>query len=556
MGTDIFFQEKGKIAILEHFQNSCPLKSKPTRPYTYGKFISLKEEHINGDEIKKYYADKTKKLTIIDSTIKLVHDSHKISIIYTYNYRCRRVGATFFRVEKSLRFISFNTKTKNFYFGEINRKNKKITSKKVRCNKFNTQYLTNIKLSVRRTFNYFSTKTQDWKDLISTESGLMKGDEISELLVKSFAHLIYNKLNITFDYGSSNLEAELFKVYLKTNGIAYPDAISNYVKITFPKKKLLKSKNIVHLFMDENNLQGKQIRKILNQGKNTNFNSLVEVYHNLGVDYFAKVRDSLFNRHLSTAHDLYYRDLKIDFTTFILNSSDKKRIIKLINSDESMSWTLIKDHLSMIEKLKVYGENIKMKFNNRDEFNREHFEISDLVSSYKGGKIKRVYNDEFISEVEEFIMGFDVDFYPKVLTTSTEYNEESQIQSNCVRTYVEKASSLIISLRIGNEYGHERITIEYLITKNKIDRIQTRGKYNQNVTQIWETPLEILDSRIDLLYKQKKFTLPKMIKEFNNGTTFETQAIFRNSNPKIISKLPVWDNHEQDFNIEIGNLPF
>lgn len=556
MGKDIFFQEKGKIATLEHFQNSCPVKSKPTRPYTYGKFISLKEEHINGDEIKKYYADKTKKLTIIDSTIKLVHDSHKISIIYTYNYRCRRVGATFFRVEKSLRFISFNTRTKNFYFGEIKRKNKKVTSKKIRCNKFNTQHLTNIKLSVRRTFNYFSTKTQDWKDFISAENGLMKGDEISELLVKSFAHLIYNKLNITFDYGSSNLEAELFKVYLKTNGIAYPDAISNYVKITFPKKKLLKSKNIVHLFMDENNLQGKNIRKILNQGKNTNFNTLVEVYHNLGVDYFAKVRDSLFNRHLSTAHDLYYRDLKIDFTTFILNSSDKKRIIKLINSDESMSWTLIKDHLSMIEKLKVYGENIKMKFNNRDEFNREHFEISDLVSSYKGGKIKRVYNDEFISEVEEFIMGFDVDFYPKVLTTSTEYNEESQIQSNCVRTYVEKASSLIISLRIGNEYGHERITIEYLITKNKIDRIQTRGKYNQNVTQIWETPLEILDSRIDLLYKQKKFTLPKMIKEFNNGTTFETQAIFRNSNPKIISKLPVWDNHEEDFIIDIDNLPF
>jgi len=554
MGKDIFFQEKIKLAILEHFQNSCTLKSKPTHVPKYGKFILLNEEIISGDEIKKYYADKTKQLTIIDSTIKVVQDGYKISLIYTYNYRTRKVGGTFYRVSKSLRFVTFNTKTKNFYFGEIDRKNKKVTRKKIRCNKFRNQLLTNIKLSVRRTFNHFMTKTEDWKNFISTDDRTMKGDEISILSIKSFAHLIFNNINITFDYSSTNLENELFKVYLKSNGIAYPDSVSNYTKITFYKKNLLKSKNIVHSFMNENNLKGRHVRTILNQGQNIDFISLVEVYHNLGVDYFGRVRQSLFNKK-SHMLEIYPQEiLKVEFNNFHLLPSDKKRILKLINSDETMSWTLIKDHLSMIDSLRVYRENIKMKFNNRDEFNREHFELSDLVNSYKQGNITRIYNETFVSEIEEFIMGFDVDFYPKVLTTSTEYNEESQIQSNCVRTYIEKASSLIISLRAGNEYSHERITIEYLITNNKIDRIQTRSKYNGDVSQIWETPLEILDNRIELLYKQKKFTLPKMIKEYNNGTIIERNAIFRNEKSKIFSKTPVWDSYETF--IEIDDLPF
>lgn len=554
MGKNIFFQEKIKLAVLEHFQNSCTLKSKPANTPKYGKFILLKEEIISSDEIKKYYADKTKQLTIVDCTIKVVQDGHKISLIYSYNHRSRKVGGTFYRISKSLRFVSFNTKTKNFYFGEIDRKNKKVTRKKIRCNKFRSQTLTNIKLSVRRTFNHFITKTEDWKNYISTDNGNMKGDEVSILSIKSFAHLIFKNLNITFDYNSANLEGELFKIYLKSNGIAYPDSVSNYSRITFYKRDLLKTKNIVHSFMNENNLKGRHVRSILNQGRNIDFISLVEVYHNLGVDYFGRVRQSLFNKKSHSLELFYQQTLNIVFNNYHLLPSDKKRIVKLINDDETMSWALIKDHLSMIDSLKPYGENVKMKFNNRDEFNREHFEISDLVNSYKGGNITRMYGEKFVSEVEEFIMGFDVDFYPKVLTTSTDYNQESQVQSNCVRTYIDKASSLIISLRIGNEYSHERITIEYLITKNKIERIQTRGKYNQDITQIWETPLEILDSRIDLLYKQKKFNLPKMIKKFNNGTIIEKNAIFRNEGSKIISKIPVWDNY--DSNIEIDDLPF
>jgi len=253
-------------------------------------------------------------------------------------------------------------------------------------------------------------------------------------------------------------------------------------------------------------------------------------------------------------------DVKVNCRIYGLNKSDKKRIINLINESPDIDWGLIKNHLYMINELKKFGEDFKMNFTNRHDFNHEHYEITELLEKFKEGKVTRIYNEEFIREVEEPIYGFNIDYYPVVLTSSLQYNEESKTQSNCVRTYVEYPECIIISLREGSWYGNVRATIEYKITKKSLDRVQTRGRFNANLNEIWDVPIEILDNRIEMLFKKGKFDLPKLIKEFSNGRVIERYALFVN-NDEMKSIHPKWDKHIPNGQIsnlfdENGNLPF
>lgn len=221
----------------------------------------------------------------------------------------------------------------------------------------------------------------------------------------------------------------------------------------------------------------------------------------------------------------------------------------------------------MIDELKKFGEDFRMSFTNRHDFNHEHYDITELLEKYKEGKVTRVYNEEFVREVEEPIYGLSVDYYPIILTSSAQYNEESKTQSNCVRTYLEYANCFIISLREGSWYGNVRATIEYKITKNSLNRVQTRGRFNTNLSEIWDVPLEILDNRIDMLFKKGKFDLPKLLKEFSNGRIIQRYAVFddtiemRHIYPIWNEKLPIGyisniDNENMVNDVEFFDLPF
>jgi hypothetical protein len=559
MDKVVLYEANIKKNILKNFKNTCPIKlPKELNKSKYGRFIPLNEENISEEDAKKYYTDKTKALTIIQSSVSVVREGSKVSIRFSRTERIRVVGATFFKVRRVYKFVTYNLKTKNFYYGNIRRKNKKLLNKKIRCNFFSHLFLTDIKFLIRKNFNSFDLKILDWKELISADTEYRtKGDETSMTALKIFSYEIYKYNKIMFNYKSNFLEDELFKLYLQDNGIAYPDAISQYVNIFFPKKILLKHKNIVHSIIKINELKGRYIRKILNQGENINIKNLLEIYHNFGVDYFNNIRESFFSNLHEMRDDTLFKvsDFKTNVNNYNLTLVDKKRIVNLINSDSSMSWGIIKNHLSMIKELEKYNHKFKMRFINRDSFNNEHYELTELLSKYTEGIITRVYGDKFKDTIEEPIMGLMVDFYPVLLTTSAQYNDESQVQSNCVITYLDIAKSIIVSLREGSSNSNNRITVEYLIRKNSLERIQTRGRFNCEVGEMWKTPLEILDNRMELSYKTKEFKLPVMFKEYSNGRVVENRAVFNEQN-NYFSDIPKWVNEETIHNREVLELPF
>ena len=95
-----------------------------------------------------------------------------------------------------------------------------------------------------------------------------------------------------------------------------------------------------------------------------------------------------------------------------------------------------------------------------------------------------------------------------VLLTTDDYTGESAYQNNCVRTYIDRCSSVIVSLR----NGEERATIEYMVTyypnmdKIKMNRVQSLGRFNRQLSEIWNPVLEILDVQVGMACREHKFT--------------------------------------------------
>jgi len=563
--NNVIFHRKFQSNNLENYKDFCPMQGgniwKSMEKTENGKFYQDRTEIIPDDQVKVYYGDKSKGLIITTCEIKIVEDGNKISIRYSFVVRKRKVGRQYFSVMKTHRYVTYNYKTKNFYHGTIESSRKKIKKKKVRCNTFYLPFLTEIKLAIRRNVNHIISQTQDWQSMVSTSYNQMtKGDEVAMDALKQYAYCIYSKNNILLNYNSNYLEGEMYKMYLKDNNISYPDSIIQYTVIPTPKSKLIKHGNVVNYFMSIADLKGRRVRDILNQTTHIDFKTLVDVYHNMGVDYFSKIRKSFFKDENNFLYHRYYNhDAFSKKKVFPLSNLDKKRIVNLINSDSEIIWTMIMDHLITISKLKKFGEEVKMKFTNRDEFNEEHYRITEILENYRDGKVSRFNGKEFENKISEVIMYDGSEFYPTLLTNSSQYNEESKIQSNCVRTYIEKPQNIIISLRRNSKYGTDRITIEYMITPMGLERVQNRKKYNQSTDEWDESLMKILDNRVIKLYKEGIFELTKLWKEFSNGKFIKRSAIFEQDEEGIIKRMtPDWNESFNAYEniVEDFDLPF
>ena len=83
--------------------------------------------------------------------------------------------------------------------------------------------------------------------------------------------------------------------------------------------------------------------------------------------------------------------------------------------------------------------------------------------------------------------------------------------------HIEKTESIIISLREGSPESKERATLEYYMSNVGLKRIQSRGRFNRILEKQWDVPIEVLDNRVEILYKNKKIDIPKYKKEYKNG---------------------------------------
>jgi hypothetical protein len=295
-----------------------------------------------------------------------------------------------------------------------------------------------------------------------------------------------------------------------------------------PKTKDYKKNGTKYLdsIMVLNELNGDKIKRVLHKLKNFNPNLFKTAVNFFGKDYILGQSDeTLIDIFESTCDNEFYVD-------FSMITSKKERnnifeIFKLVAKGEVDVHTYI-DHFRFIRNIRRF-EHVKWNSTTYDDFREEHLNLTELNQYYTKGTFTRIYGDRFIDYISNGIKYKDETYYPEILKTSKDYNLESFVQSNCVKGYVQRASALIVSLRKGDKESKERLTVEYRISKGhsmQIDRVQTRGRFNQDPGLDWSFALEVLDERMNSSLVYNLFELPKIVckvgnKEFISNSIFE-----------------------------------
>ena len=162
----------------------------------------------------------------------------------------------------------------------------------------------------------------------------------------------------------------------------------------------------------------------------------------------------------------------------------------------------------------------------------EHLDWTEKIDYYRRGIYRRIYPKIYSEIINVPILDGGSEFFPTILNSSTEYNNESIIQSNCVKTYIGRASSIIVSLRKHSLDSENRATVEYRINlvddtnKIKFERIQTLGRFNSSLEESWNNVLKILDTRLNSIIENNFYQNVKLIKECANGVKLESDSEF------------------------------
>lgn len=447
-------------------------------------------------------------------TLVVEGDDTKISIKLFQYMKHRDVGRPYFKKQSQIKFITYKFDKNDLFFGQItNGFKKRKHSSMVRRNNFSSSPFMSIESSFH---NVFSPYKKD-----SDESA-------REVLVHAINEFVSKIPNFNVVPGH-NWDDMFYLNFLKTRDVKVPNNCLVFrPTIPLPSKRVLKKTGgkLLDSYMLNKGFKGDKIRKVLHE-----VNFLNDLFYKQVENFFGE--KFLKHQSVESLKNIFQfksgYQMPGDIET--LTDAEKRNAFKvfesMIKSTESIQ-TFI-DHVNFYTMLKPL-EEIKWKSFDSTTFRREHEDWTDRYSHYTKGSYIRYYDEEFIKGVEKPIYNVNsIEYHPIVLTDSVQYNSESSRQHNCVKTYIDKASSVIISFREGDKDSDERATIEYMITKNgengfKLKRVQTLGRFNKSLDTKWDLVIEELDNRIDSVVK-KSFKLPKVIVNFKHQS-IESESVF------------------------------
>jgi hypothetical protein len=465
-------------------------------------------------------------------TLVVESNDDKVSMKIFHYIKSRDVGKVYFKISSNLDFITYNIKTNDFYNGFINRTHKKNS----------------IRKSLKR--NYFGGNSNPFQLFLnSIHNKILRINDIKKLTTNTF-QLFENMItkffekvpNFELSTNLNNLNEQVYKHYLSTRNIKYPDNYLSFIsKTPFPNKRILKKYDykFIDSFMHVHKMRGSKIKKILH---NTNIIN-EHLYHEC-VDLFSE--DFIINQSyedlkliLTYNGGSNFRNLKPQFTDKEL----KLVFSTLVQTIQYGSLTTFVDHIQFFIQLNNH-EKIKWKAYDLESLNKEHVDWADKWSYYTKGSYTRIYNEDFINKIES--KPLQNDFYPTILKNSGEYISESSFQSNCVKTYVDRPASLIISVQENKNESNERATIEYRIqklnSKISLKRVQSLGKFNNRLPEKWNPVLSELDTRLNNIINENGFDMPKIICEYKSGYKKESDSGFTDKgsmvwlNPEVFSR--------------------
>jgi hypothetical protein len=480
-----------------------------------------KGEYSTEEKFIEHYGNPLASVDMTRRIMCITTEGDKISFkVFWYNRR-RKITSKWFKTSTQCKFITFNHKTNALYTGSLgNYHLKRKCKKRIRRVLFNSDPINRIRRWVRDSFSTEDKKTIDVPTIIN-----------------QVVSVFVNSIPGTEKYPELLPEQKIYRRYLDAQGVKYPnnwfELIDAYPQ---PKKKdLVKCDyKYVDALMRVHNLKGDKIKKSLHTINRfvdgLHFNYACKIF---GEKFILNQPDEVINLFLG-AWDLGTLSENVTFFNS-LSKSEKLNFFeiyklyyrKLINTHT------ISDHIRFYNFLKNL-EPVKWKSKTHDEFTQEHYDWSEKYNHYTNGDFTRIYNPTFVEKVNEVILTKDGPYFPEVLTTSKRYNNESFFQNNCVKTYIKRVSSLLISVRRGEGDTEERASIEYqiipMVWSNgdfnfKLNRVQTLGKFNHRLDSSWDDVLVKLDERISFMEYEKLFDTLQIEGEFGGRKVFSDYTI-------------------------------
>lgn len=442
-----------------------------------------------------------------DKLLLLVEkESNKIRLKIYRNTYVRIAGRPYSKRKTLCKYFTVNVETGDFYEGKVEDYHKKRGFKKtIKKNSVYSRPFASILVEVK---NLLTKQNPELQKIVHR----VKQTFLSELGLNANSHI----------------DDAILEFYLKKKGIKYPNNFSafyynfnNRLKLSFLRKNGMK---LVDSFMKFHNLKGDVIRKCLHTADKIDPVSLKSA-----LEYFPQswiLQDEDFVRKILGMDYFGFNWCTEDLIYFKENSSNKEFYnffqcyrISILNS--AIGFSSLIDHVGFFKYLKEVGENIKWKSNSSSDFQTEHLDWADKFEFYKKGRYDRIYPQSIYDIVGDTLIHNQDLYFPVVLKNSSEYNEESFLQSNCVRTYIGRPSSIIISIRKNSKNSDERATVEYQIFKqeNKINfvRPQSLGRYNQRLSEEWNPVLKKLDEKMKKwIEKDEEFVTVKLEKTLEN----------------------------------------
>ena len=509
-----------------------------------GKFFSDAQFHTE-DDFVKHFGNPFASVHFDRQRLFIEEGDDKISIKFQFYIKNRQVGGRYFTERKVTNYLTFNFKKKMFYSGTFSTKKKQVIGRSMKVNP-----------------TYFAI--ENFLRNIRIENSVDVDQYLYFFLEKIWDRMgIENPQNFQWDCMRSFYSL----TYYLVNGIKIPNNWRKFTGTFFSKKELKKfDMNLVDTAMGKLKLKGSKVKQIFNEMEWIDFDRLYMVYNILGIDRFNKIENKVFGPYygdetipiemnkMGGSFECFYLD-KEQFNQYFLGRTlvpltpkEKDRILDLIPYFDHYKWGTLIDHLEMKKNLMNLGEDVKFKFTNISTFNLEHEEFSRLLQSYRKGDVERFYGDVDILETP--IEHEGERYYPVLLRKTSDYEEESQHQRNCVRTYAERPECLIFSIRKESTDGDERITVEYQYRHNEILNVQERAKFNELPSDEFSQVARIQLANINLMYKLGTLKLPKLIKKYRSGKVIEQQATFdemsvseKRDGPRIINMTPQWDTY-------------
>lgn len=460
-----------------------------------GVFYTTKDRHI-----KKYYAEPFCEISVVILERSIIRKGNKVTIKTNRFTKNRCFNQKYFTQRRLTTSVTFDMAKGDFLIIESNKKRGNKGPTTFRKNSFYglDSFIKNTDGPFKFLRNHLSKNNTLYKELHS----VFDDKEFNKTLYLVFNRMVSFPTDGTL-FGNLFYE-EVMRWFINTKRIKTPNDYKELLLRYYPTEKYLKKndRKLIASILDVFQIKSKITIKLLHEKPNLDLRSLIILCGLFGDQYqkyIGSIPKYMFGlTGTGIDYQLSPSSLKVMLTksydyknhSYDISDVEKENLVKVLISEPTRGVTvnepfigLVKDHFRMINTIREYDTNVRMRANTMVKFHTEHMELSKTIAQIqKGWVIQYFYPEETLRQIQQPIkvfksikidttlIGSDMDDFitimPHVLTREEEYIEEGKFMHHCVASYADTDTSIIISLR--TEDLQDRVTCEFNISDGRL----------------------------------------------------------------------------------------